>query len=74
MELPVGECGGGEQVVVTVSVVLLLMLVFYDARLPMSVKSRPQAKNQEYSRGMPPAVLPCDACDCLSPPLSALGL
>ena len=43
--------GGGEQVVVTVSVVLLLMLVFCDALL--ADERQVEAINQE-SRGMPP--------------------
>lgn len=50
--------------VVTVSVVLLLMLVFCDALL--ADKRQVEAANQE-SRGSDatlPAVLPCDAC-CL---------
>ena len=58
--------------VATFSVVLLLMLVFYDARLPMSVKSRPQATNQELQShdGCPPC---CPAMPAIASPLSALG-
>ena len=66
--------GGGEQVVVTVSVVLLLMLVFYDARLPMSVKSRPaghKPKIRNNHEGCHPPC--CPAMPAIASPLSALG-